>query len=180
MTLQQRLRAAASSAGLNFIVRTPYHWQIAAGNKVLANIWPTKCKTLDWWPSQGQTTVHRNDSDLLTATTQLMAAYASHKTRCSAPPGGYPKAASPVQAESPQRKPTYQPEDDEPVTPRKKRATLDLFLDGAELRVVINSGSHSESMRLSGADTAEFLAKAAVFHTRLNQVVTPDKSTAPF
>ena len=57
MTLQHQLRVAASSAGLNFIVRTPYHWQIAAGNKVLTNIWPTKYKTLDWWPTNGQTTV---------------------------------------------------------------------------------------------------------------------------
>ena len=122
----------------------------------------------------------RNDSELWTAMMRLLAAYTTHKQRCSAPPSGYPQAANPAQAESPQRKPAYQPEDDEPVTPRKKWATLDLFLDGDELRIVINSGSHSESMRMSGADTAEFLAKAAVFHTRLNQVVTPDKSTAPF
>ena len=184
--------------GASLVEHTPRHWALRYDGRLLANVWPTALK-MRATAENSQTLVfdtpaalhERLVSDVLRTALmeqereraaasptlpeslladgpgQLLAdAAAAEKPASYAPPPMRRRLSRPSQ----HRRHAVTPQQSPQTSHRKVYAAVDLSRDGNELRVIINGSQFSQSVRLSVADTQEFLQKAATLQREIAEV----------
>ena len=73
------LTEVSTAHGLQFVSCAEHHWQLRDERRVISNVWPTKYKTLDWWPKQGTTVKHRKPDQVIQAIERIARMYALDK-----------------------------------------------------------------------------------------------------
>lgn len=157
-----RVNSIVREFSLFCLPKTAYHLQVTDSmgprKTILINIWPTKCKALDWWPKSKTTVTYINDDTLCAHVRQVCEEYVKVHGQ---------KPVLPDTAPRPKWKPKPEPRQrvlpgivDEPPTIRRT-AVVDLVPDGDDLRVLITSMTHAESFRVNAADSLVLLQKAA-------------------
>lgn len=142
--LQKPMFALIQNFGFSARQPSLYHWQVWTGCNCLCNIWPT---TLKLQQGRGKALKYASEQGLLNGVRAILQA---SNVRAAVLLVNKPQQRTPASplAEYPHR------------LQARQDTTVDLDLDGDELRVIVNTKSYSSSVRLSAEHTATFLAAA--------------------